>query len=311
MRSKIIGRKKAFIPWFKEFPYEETKKWGAALRDNIPKTIEGMLKRVPDPETFRKKIGNKALAGVQRMLRDDFVSRSGLTKKQIIRRMKKKFQDPVTAERYQKNIKYAFETFDQDALNSAMADYQLGRSFGDYRFKPAMELVLDWVIGNPIIQPKKQGKFRVALGNQLLSSGKLISKSNYAPDIIKQENDKINRLINKYIRKRIIRFSAGGHLPARTGIQAGSHCDFVLIPESITLADSTKAREIEYKSYSFFLGEEKAKKLRATWIEKDYPAKPDPNEYLGTDQKVYFDMFLDISVAASTANESTNRDAPT
>ncbi|MBI4739117.1 hypothetical protein HY772_06165, partial [Candidatus Woesearchaeota archaeon] len=287
MNGKILLSRKVVIPWFNEFPYKETRQWGKAYRAKLPDTRQAALKAVPDPKTFRKRMAKPIIDSVQRMLRDDFVSRKGLTKKQIISRMKKELNAPTTAQKYRNGIKQGFKTLDRVGLNRAMAEYQLGQTFGAYRFRAAIESVLEWMTG--IIQPKKLGKFRAELGNQLLSSGILISKMMYAPDIIQGENDKVNRLINKYIRKVIIPFQTGGP----------SHCDFVVIPASVTSVDSTKVKEIEYKIYSSHLGKKKADYLRRTSIEKDYSATPpNPDDYRPgkPGPEAYFDMELDIQI---------------
>jgi hypothetical protein len=290
MESRIIVCEKAFIPWFKEFPFEETEAWGRALRDSIPKTEKGTLNAVPDNKAFRKKIGDPTIASVDKMLKDDFVSRKGLSKEEIIRIMNSKLYGKKSAKNYRKNLKRALKTFDQGELNSAMVGYQRGQSFGEYRFREAIELALGWL--TPYINPAKQDLCAGKLMNQLMSSGILISDLAYDPEYFKPENDKTNSLINEYIREDIVPFKTGG----------ASHMDFVLIPESVTPANSKEVTGKKYKIYKRFLGEEQANKLRATWIIMDESLRPpNPNDYMGnhTDlsKQAYFDMNLDIQVS--------------
>lgn len=293
MKGKIIFHKKApKVPWFRRFPFKKTEEWGQALRDSIPKTIEAILKDVTDTKSFSKNRGQPLINAVQKMLNDDFVNRKGLTKKAIIRIMKSKLYGKKSAKTYRKNLKKALKTFDQGELNSAMVGYHRGQCFGEYRFRDAIELVLNSLTSPLIIQPGKEAKFISKLHNQLISSGILISDSMYDPECIKLENDKINRLINEYLKKGIVPFQTGGD----------SHCDFVLIPESVTPANSKEVKEIKYKIYAHFLGENQANKLRATWIEIDESKPFNPNDYLGnhTDplKQAYFDMNLDIQVTS-------------
>jgi len=289
MKGKIIFHEKAFIPWFKEFTFAETEEWGQALRDSIPKTLEGILKGVPDDETFRKTIAKPLIVAVRKMIGHGFVSRQGLTQELILALMKVKLKSEDATKNYQDSVKLAYEAFDQGELNSAMVAYQRGKSFGAYRFREAIENALGWL--TPFIQPAKQGRFKSKLNNQVERSGKLISHLNFDPEYIKPENDKINALINQYIRKDIVRFITNGK----------SHCDFILILESVVPANSAKVKEKKYEIYKRFYGEEHANKLRATWTVMDESTPPNPQDYLGnhTDplKQAYFDMTLDVQVS--------------
>ena len=286
MESKIIVREKAVIPWFKDFSFEETKAWGQALRDSIPKTLEGILKGVPDNETYRKTIAKPLIVAVRRMLGRGFVSRAGLTQELRLALMKAKFKSEDAAKNYIDSVKLAYEAFDQGELNSALIAYHLGRSFGAYRFREAIEKALGWL--TPFIQPAKQGRFRQKFSNQILHSGKLITDLAYHPERIKLENDKINSLINKYLKKGLVPFATGG----------ASHCDFIPIPDSIRLFYSTEPKEIKYKTYKRFISEKQANNLRSLWPVIDESTRPDPNEYIGHPEKpAYFDMELDIQIS--------------
>jgi len=303
MEGKILFHLKAFIPGFKPIPQiEEAENWGESYYDNIKKTTDALLN---DPEAFGKKMAKPILDTARRMLSDDFVSKKGLTKEQIITALQKKLNDPATAEKYRQGIKQMAQKV-KDDLPQMKERRARGMTFSA-KGEDAIKLVENWLTGNPkskrllskhdevlsgepmlICQPAKQGKFKSKLHNQLMRSVKNISDLGYDPKFRKRENDKINRLVNNYLRKDIIPFSTGGT----------SHIDFVVIPESVTPADSREVKEIQYKIYSSFMGEVKAQKLRAESEEKDYPTPPDPDDYLGKPgKKAYFDMYLDISVA--------------
>lgn len=283
--SEII-REKAGIPWVKEVSYEETEKWGQALRDSIPKTLEAILKGVPDNETYRKKIVKPLIVAVRKMLGNGFVSKLGLPKKLIIEIMKVKLTGEDAAKNFIDSVKLAYEAFDQGELNSAMIAYHLGNSFGPSRFRDAIENALGWL--TPFIQPAKQGRFRSKFHNQVERSGKLISNLAYHPEYIKQGNDIISRLINEHLRKGLVPFSTDGD----------SHCDFILIKDSIILYDSTKVKEIKYETYKHFISEKHANILRPLWRVIDESIPPDPNEYIGHPEKpAYFDMELDVQVS--------------
>ena len=292
--SEII-REKASIPWVKEVSYEETKKWGQALRDSIPKVLEGILKGVPDDETFRKKIAKPLIVAVRKMLGNGFASRQGLTQELSLEITKAKLTGEDSAKNFIDSVKLAYEAFDQGELNSAMIAYHLGMSFGPNRFRDAIEKALVWL--TPIIKPVKQGRFKLKFSIQVKHSGKLISNLAYDPEYIKPENDKINSLINEYIKEGIVPFKTGD-LPAEASAQAGSHCDFILIKDSIILFDSTKSKDIRYKTYKEFISEKHANKLRSLWRVIDESIRPNPDEYIGhPDKLAYFDMNMDIQVS--------------
>lgn len=286
MMSKVVFHEKAFIPYFKQSPFEEIEAWGRALRANIPKTKKAILKAVPDNETYRKKIAQPLIVAVRKTLRDDFVNLKGLTKKQIISKMKAELKDPNAAKNFRKKVKRGYKNFNQGKLKSAMVARHLGNSFGPHRFRDAIELALGWL--TPFIQPAKQGGFRTKFHNQVERSGKLITDLAYGPDIRKQENDIIHRLINEHLRKGLVPFSTGGQ----------SHCDFILIKDSIVFYDSTQIKEIRYETYKEFISEKHANILRPLWRVIDESIPPNPDEYIGHPEKpAYFDMNLDIQVS--------------
>lgn len=291
MESKIIFCEKVFIPLFKEYPFEATEAWGVALRNSMPKRQKAILKAVPNAESFFKKIGVPTLDNIQKMLSDDFISKCGLTKDQLIRILNRKFSGKKLARTYRKNLRSGLKTFDQGELNSAMVGYHRAQCFGEYRFREPLAITLGYLIPLLIIQPGKEGEFISKFYNQLISSGILISDLQYDPEYIKPENDKIKRLINEYLRKEIVPFATGGK----------SRCDFVLIKDSVTPTNSKEIQEIKYEIYKHFYGLEHANKLRAAWTVMDESTPPDPNDYLGNhidpSKQAYFNMYLDIQVS--------------
>jgi len=289
MESKTIFNLKAFIPWFKQFPFEATEEWGDALRDNIPKTKKAIRKAVPDDETFQRKIADPVLANLDKILRPGFVNQRGVTKEVILAIARAKLKGKNAAKKYNQKVKKGFLTFDQGELNSAMVGYHRGQCFGEYRFAKAIELAIGCLL--PIIQPAKEGRFKSKLGRQLMSSGKLISHLAFDPAYFKPENDKINLLLNEDCQDDLVPFATGGQ----------SHCDFVLIKNNFTPTNSKEVQEIKYEIYKRFYGEEHANKLRAAWTVMDESTPPDPNDYLGNhidpSKQAYFDMNLDIQVS--------------
>lgn len=289
MGSKIIVNLKAFIPWFKQFPFEATEEWGDALRDNIPKTKKAIRKGVPDDKAFFEKIGKPTLDNLDKMLRPGFVNQKGVTKEVILAIARAKLKGKNAAKKYNQSVKKGFIIFDQGELNSAMVGYHRGQCFGEYRFAKAIELALGCLL--PIILPAKEGRFKSKLGRQLMSSGKLISHLAFDPAYFKPENDKINRLLNEDCQDDLVPFATGGD----------SHCDFMLIKDNFTPTNSKEVQEIKYEIYKHFISEKHANKLRAAWSVMDESIPPNPQDYLGNhidpSKQAYFDMNLDIQVS--------------
>ncbi len=266
MESKIIVNLKAFIPWFKQFPFEATEEWGDALRDNIPKTKKAIRKGVPDDKAFFEKIGKPTLDNLDKMLRPGFVNQKGVTKEVILAIARAKLKGKNAAKKYNQSVKKGFIIFDQGELNSAMVGYHRGQCFGEYRFAKAIELALGCLL--PIILPAKEGRFKSKLGRQLMSSGKLISNLAFDPAYFKPENDKINRLLNEDCQDDLVPFQTAERsgvptnvgsgdlpVPSETGRQTGSHCDFVLIKDNLTPTNSKEVQAIKYEIYKHFYGE--------------------------------------------------------
>ena len=311
MEDEIIVHEKVFIPWVKEFPFEETEKWGRSYFQNIPKNKKAIRKAVLDDETYRKRIAEPGIDAVRRTLRDGMVNRKGLPKEAILKLTEAKLNRKGMAEKHWENVKKGYREFDQGDLNNAMVKHHLKKCFGVERFRDAIKKALDRL--TPFIQPAKQGEFKKKLGNQILHSGKLISELAYHPEYRKLENDKINALINEYILvplnkggrgvviTPLIPLSQGGIrediVPFSTG--GPSHCDFVLVPESVRPIDSKEVLDFKYKIYERFLGEAQANRVRDAWTVKDYSGiQINPNEYIGHPEKpAYFDMELDIQVS--------------
>ena len=310
--SKILVCEKApKVPYFKHYSFEAIEEWGQALRDSIPKTLEAILKGVPDNETFRTKIVKLLIVAVRKMLGNGFIGPQGLPQKLRLEIMKARLTGEDAAKNFIDCVKLAEEAFDQGELNSAMIAYYLGTSFGPHRFRDAIELTLKLL--TPYIQPAKQGSFSSKLNNQVLRSGKLITDLAYHPDIRKQENYIINSLINKDLargchceRSEAIPLDCHGLRP-RNDDMAGivpfttggdSHCDFILIKDSIRLYYSTEPKEIKYETYKRFISEKHANKLKSLWPVIDESIRPNPDEYIGHPEKpAYFDMELSVQIS--------------
>jgi hypothetical protein len=145
-------------------------------------------------------------------------------------------------------------------------------------------------IGEPVqvILPERAGEFNPKFTTLLRQVLDIIYCADHAASVSREQNDRLNQLVNDYCCPELGPFSTGG----------ASHLDLVLIKESVTPADSTKVLDVKYRINKSFDGEEKARTHRAECIEKKYHCPLNPADYIGNpDKPAYFDMFLDIQVS--------------
>jgi len=152
---------------------------------------------------------------------------------------------------------------------------------------------------------ERAGQLRKQLRTLLVKLTGIISDANFLDEEVKDAEGRINKLVRGFIKDEPAGMSPDVH---RGAGRFEVSVKFVLVPESVTPADSKEVMEIKYKINEFFLGGKIANHLRRTSIEKDYITRPDPDEYIGhPDQpagspalmrgkSAYFDMFLDIRV---------------
>jgi len=318
-----------FIPKYNSIPFEIVLEWGNKhyLR-SCRGARAGVKGAISNYEDYLVKIAKPNIDWLKQFISDDYVSNSGLTKEQIIKNAEANIMSEEAYNAYMKGLNRAFQTVDGvhakeilEALPKDMAKYAREMTFGEWRFigpidgkgKGAAILAGLWlsgdletlqslrpacaadiaagrekdevIIGVPILitDPKRAGQLRQQLQNLLLHLGEFISYAHFSDEEIKKANERLTKLVQEFVLD---------NLEVRIGLEVD--------PQSVTPADSTEVKEIEYKIYSFFQGEERAKKLRATWIENDYPNGVNPADYLGNPdpfKKAYFDMYLDIQVS--------------
>jgi len=321
-KNKVISHILIFIPKFNEIPFELVNQWADKYYHKARYTSYQRKEAIHTIKDFKEKIAQPTIDTMKQFINPNFINRSGKEYDAIIRELEEKMLDNRTAHKYRDELKYAHKRINgipakkiKDILGIGSINYALKMTFGAWRFigsidgkgKGAVILAGEWlsgnqstiqllknndkiVLGSPILitDTKRQGQLRRLLRNQLIRSGQNISNEHYSPQIIKKENDIVNQLVQGFAKDEFEPFFTCGD----------SHIDFVLEPQSVTPGDSRQVKEIEYKIYSFFKGEEEATKLREKWIEKDYHHPINIQEYIGNpDKPAYFDMHLDIQVS--------------
>jgi hypothetical protein len=321
MKNSVLSHIRILIPKFNLIPFEEVKKWADRYYQRLSHVNAQRKKAIRTHKDFKEKIGQPTIDATNQFISPDFRSRSGLNHDAIIGKLKDKMLDNATSRKYQEKLERAYRTIDgvparkiKDKLDFGSNEYALKMTFGAWRFigpidgqgKGAVILAGEWLSGNsstsqslrdkdriitgsPILitDSKRAGQLRRQLRNQLLRSGQNISEGHYSAQVIKQENDVANQLVREFTKDGIEPFSNEG----------ASHIDFVIEPQSVMPADARQVKDIQYKIHSFFLGEKIAQELRTKWIETNYYAPINPDDYIGNRKKpAYFDMSLDIRI---------------
>ena len=310
-----------FIPAYNELPLKKAQEWADRYYSQARHTSGRRRNAIRTQKDFQEKMAKPIIEATQGFINPNFVSRSGLTAKNIANKMKNKLLDKKTADKYLKGLDRTFRKVDgisakniRDKLPLGAADYCLKMTFGPWRltgppndttkspitltenFLTSEQDILEFlrdkdrlINGKPtfITEPQNRGRFKMEFHNRLMRGFNNICELNYSPDVIKEENEAINQLTNNFLSDKFVRFDSGG----------GSHIDFVIIPESVMPYDSPMICDIKYKIYHYFLGEKMADHLRSVWIETHRVVAVNPNDYIGSyDKSAYFDMYLDIRV---------------
>jgi len=318
MEEKILVQLKVFIPKFNEFPLAEAWKWAENYYAQTRHITGQRRKALPTHQDVQEKAFDPLLKAYPQFLSPDFRSKSGLTAEHIREKLQRKLQDKETARRYLKEFEKAYRTENgirakriKEDLPGNAAKYACQMTFGNWRFlgpinqqgRGAIPLVLDWlsgetdalndlrppdelISGQPVLitTPGRTGRFRKQLQNALLKSARFISESNYHPTATREENDKVNQLVNEFGRSGIVPFSPSG----------ASHLDFVPHPETAEWCLSRRFRLIQHKIWTHFCGNISPEPV----VLPEELKITNPADFIGDPMHpLYLEMHLDIQVS--------------
>ncbi|MFH1229939.1 MAG: hypothetical protein V1709_00440 [Planctomycetota bacterium] len=329
--SVVVFHILVYIPAYNKYPLNKVqKKDPVEVKEQLNNVTSGRRKAARTYEDYIENIAKPQLEAFIKSLNPEFVSRAGLTAEQLIKKMQEKLFSKEAYENYIKGISDEDITRIIEELPKKSADYARKKTFGGWRLEgplpspnpspsregkgegvSAMKIILGWLAptpkdlvwgldgnlkivsalrpqdelkqGNPIqvIPPERSGEFKRKLPTLLKQMLDIIQCAHYAPSVVAKQNDRLKQFVDSYVNSEFV-----------------VSIKWVVIPESVIPADSTEVKEIEYKIYEHFLGEEKAKHIRAQCIETAYRYPLNPADYLGNpNQKAYFDMFLDIQIS--------------
>lgn len=326
MTPKILTHLKVFIPRYNEYPLDKAQKWADKYYARARHISGHRRQAIRTQQAVKEKVINPLFKTFERMLNKNFVSRSGLTARDILNKMKESL-DKKGGRKYLDKLEMAYRKTDgvpakyiKDRLPLGAANYAQKMTFGIWRLtgpldktgKGALNIVLDWltgvtatpkflrrqdevVAGSPelITTPARPGRFRMQLRSYLMHAFALICQSNYQAEVIKEQNDRVNQLMNKFIRKDFVPFTTAGAKRSPDDHRGGlSHLDFVLHPETAELFNSSRLNEIRNKINAFFLGNQAIPLPRSVVFDK-----VKPSNFIGHPlQPIHLDMHLDLQI---------------
>jgi hypothetical protein len=305
--TEILLHLRLFIPKYNPIPFEKIVEYAEQtyLRACHRRKGGGTQK------DYEEKMFKPVIDGLKRLLSDDFVSKRGLTKEQIIKKTEEGKKEAGRA--YLENLNQAFETVDGipaqailEKLPLNSAKYGREMTFGEWRLIGPIDgrgtgaaiLAGRYLSGLPVPKIGTQTGDLTTLqflrGKDQLITGEpvLITEPKRAGQLRKQlqnqllrsgeliaeahYSDEEIRKANKRTNELVQEFTLDKFEPFSPG--GDSHIDLVVDPQSVTPADSKEVLEIKYKINEFFLGEKMAKDIRRTSIEKDYSLGPYPRD---------------------------------
>jgi len=142
----------------------------------------------------------------------------------------------------------------------------------------------DLITGQPclITRPSKLRKFQMELQTRLRRAVSHIQTANYAPEVVRQENDRTNQLVDSYRKPDIVSFQTDGP----------SHLHFIVHPQTAELRNGLKITTLRNQISQYFLGKD-AKPIEPVFL----PEGQKSADFIGKyGHSILVDMYLDLQV---------------
>jgi len=334
--NSFLSHTRIYIPGYNEYPLEKAERWAERYYQGLRHTSAQQRKAIPTQKAFFERIARPNLDWFRMFTQPEFkgiISRKGRDWEDIYARMKSKLLSPKTARKYLKYTKKAYQVKDgikakdiKDWLPHTAANYAMEMTFGAWRYlgtidgqgEGAFVLASEWLTGrndclnffrdkdqrlqgHPILitAPERASEFRMALRNKLAQAVMIIDVCNYASDKVKKQNDKINELVNGFIRPEIMPFSAEGGSASGGKTDGDSHINFVVLPETAKLRQGQELRELRYRICKHFFDKPSLQNLLIApeYMNRIIPSLV-PTLIGNPDYQLCADMYLDIKVVA-------------
>lgn len=240
----------------------------SVYEDMLEKYIEGAIlnaerannrrkARIKNSSDYENLITEPSQKGCASYISEDFISKSGLNKQEILEKHYKNSAEGF--KKYQEKLAYMFETVDgvpakryKEAIRRGAPHYGknvaqkllaftgdkvhgLGCASsairwldGDTAIKQTATITLGKGKAVIIAKPGLRGSFRIALNSRLIQAGATITRSGFKEPIMKRQNDITNDLMNALVNPalNLVPFETGGDSYVDY-LSTGSDDDFI------------------------------------------------------------------------------------
>jgi hypothetical protein len=212
------------------FPPRMADQWVDGFQINAVRINEKRLQKIPDETRYQTNLVGTAVKKYKNMVNPTFISRSGLTAKDIIDKHSANLQRSY--KKYEGKLKRAYETVDgvtakrfKDAVAASKEHYAKGMAARTLPFTGtradglgAAPLVALWLTNDSIVEgvlsgmdkliaggpmmltkPRRGNSFKAAINQRLIQAGATIVKSSYDQAVIDSENDETNDMVDGFV----------------------------------------------------------------------------------------------------------------
>jgi hypothetical protein len=163
-RDNLVSKIIIHAPVFTNLPREMAENWQKNITHSIPQMVRKIKKAIHIPDDYDKKIVNRAVKSYSVSINPDFVSRSGLTREDIIAKHRKSLEKQK--EQYFKNVNKVFRK--KDGISSKNYMETLPDGLKEYAYE-----YVNFVL--PMIGHKTLGKGLATLGTMWLAGNQKVN----------------------------------------------------------------------------------------------------------------------------------------
>jgi hypothetical protein len=239
---KIVSHAILPIPQLSEMPAQLSARWQGHLEASATDIKAALDNIVPDSERYISRVAEAAHRGYRNYVNENFKSRSGLSRDEIMARHLDRFK--ASYKKYKEGVEHMYETVDGQPAKRFKARVVGGeRHYAESAARIALALtgtkqvkgpvpkVVAWLAGDMkivgamtggdeileggpflVTTPEKAPGLRSAINQRLIQAGVIITDCAFDETIMKLQNDLTNNIIQGYADKKLKleEFTTGG-----------------------------------------------------------------------------------------------------
>lgn len=254
MAEKIVSHAILPVIQISIVPPHFGERWERGMANSTKDIDENRKARIKNSEDYANRVAGASSKAWGKCFADDFISRAGLSKKEIVARQAKNIAEAY--DKYEDGLNAMFKE-DGKAFKERLADGKkhylkaIGMklfSFTGYKTgnRGVAPVACLWLTNDPITEGEMYGgcqvleggpfmvtsrqmgsAFKAGLNAKLIQAGVIIVESNYDRVTLKEQNDIMNRLVQGFVDSalNLVEFTTGGK----------SHVDYVMRKEELVL----------------------------------------------------------------------------